>query len=140
MSEISAETRQNIIEIAQNRCGYCLSHQRYVMSNLEIEHIIPKHLGGTDEEENLWLSFGLCNRYKGVQIEGFDEETQSTVKLFNPRQQNWSEHFAWSVDGVEVTGLTAIGHTTVKALKLNNEIAVEVRRHWIIAGWHPPTM
>jgi 5-methylcytosine-specific restriction endonuclease McrA len=128
MSKISNELEQKIIETAQNRCGYCLSHQRFVMSKLEIEHIFPKHLGGTDEEENLWLSCGLCNRYKSFQIEGFDEETQTTAKLFNPRLQNWSEHFSWSPDGAEI-----------KALKLNNEIAVEVRRNWIIAGWHPPS-
>ena len=135
---ISPQLRQNIIEIAQNRCGYCLSHQRYTMSKLEIEHIFPKSLGGKDDEENLWLSCGLCNRYKRSQIEAFDEETQIFVKLFNPRTQNWSEYFAWSADGVEIIGLTAIGRATVKALKLNNEIAVEVRRNWIIAGWHPP--
>ena len=138
MSKISDETRRKIIEIAQNRCGYCLSHQRYVMSKLEIEHIFPKHLGGTDTEENLWLSCGLCNRYKGFQFQGFDEQTQSSVKLFNPRLQNWSGHFAWSAGGAEITGLTPTGRATVKALKLNNEIAVEVRRHWIFAGWHPP--
>ena len=135
---ISEETRQKIIEIAQNRCGYCLSQQRYTMSKLEIEHIHPKHLGGTDDEENLWLSCGLCNRYKRVQIEGFDEETGSFAKLFNPRTQNWSEHFAWN--DAEIIGLTAIGRATVKVLKMNNEIAVEVRRNWIIAGWHPPKM
>lgn len=135
---ISEETRQKIIEIAQNRCGYCLSQQRYTMSKLEIEHIHPKHLGGTDTEENLWLSCGLCNRYKRVQTEGFDNETQSFAKLFNPRTQNWSEHFAWN--DAEIIGLTAIGRATVKVLKMNNEIAVEVRRNWIIAGWHPPKM
>lgn len=138
MSEISNEIRQKIIEVAQNRCGYCLSHQRYVMSKLEIEHIFPKNLGGTDAEENLWISCGLCNRYKASQIEGLDDETGNFVRLFNPRMQIWSEHFAWSVDGAEIVGLTATGRATVKALKLNNEIAVEVRRNWVIAGWHPP--
>lgn len=138
MSEISVETRQKIIELAQNRCGYCLSHQRYVMSKLEIEHIFPKALGGTDEEENLWLSCGLCNRYKRAQIEGFDEETKTFARLFNPRTQIWSEHFLWSADRAEIIGRTSTGRVTVAALKLNNEIAVEVRRNWIIAGWHPP--
>lgn len=138
MSEISDEIRRRIIESAQNRCGYCLSHQRYVMSKLEIEHIFPKVLGGTDDEANLWLSCGLCNRHKAAQIEGFDKETQTSVKLFNPRTQIWTEHFAWSANGVEIIGLTSIGRATVSALKLNNEIAVEVRRNWVIAGWHPP--
>ena len=104
------------------------------MSKLEIEHIVPKSKGGTDTEENLWLSCGLCNRYKGSQTEGFDEETQSSVSLFNPRSEVWTRHFTWSPDGTNIIGLTAIGRAKVSALKLNNENAVEVRRNWILAG------
>ena len=129
-----------IIEAAGNRCGYCLSHQRYTNSKLEIEHINPKSNGGTDAEENLWLSCGLCNRYKGMQTNGFDEETQTYCNLFNPRRQIWAEHFSWSADGAFIIGSTPIGRVTINALKLNNEIAVEVRRNWILAGWHPPKL
>lgn len=56
---ITSKLKQKILEAAENRCGYCLSHQRYTMSKLEIEHIFAKSKGGTDEEENLWLSCGL---------------------------------------------------------------------------------
>lgn len=127
-----------IIEAAGNRCGYCFSHQRYTNAKLEIEHIIPKSNGGTNAEENLWLSCGLCNRYKGTQTEGFDNETRESVSLFNPRRQVWTEHFSWSADSVFIIGITPTGRATVNSLKLNNEIAVEVRRNWILAGWHPP--
>ena len=138
MSEIAEVIRQRVVKTAQNRCGYCLSQQRYVMGKLEIEHIFPSSLGGSNEEENLRLSCGLCNRYKSNQIEGFDEETNSFVALFNPRFQIWAEHFTWSADTTEIIGISATGRATVNALKLNNEIAVEVRRNWIFAGWHPP--
>lgn len=50
---------------AKDRCGYCLSLQKYVLGILEIEHIIPKAAGGSDDEENLWLACRLCNSYKG---------------------------------------------------------------------------
>lgn len=73
------------------------------MSNLEIEHIIPLSNGGVDDEENLWLSCGLCNCHKASQIEVFDEEMQIFVKLFNPRRQSWVEHFAWSASGAEMS-------------------------------------
>jgi len=46
---------------ARNRCGYCLSSQKYILGVLEIEHVDPEALGGTDEEENLWLARRLCN-------------------------------------------------------------------------------
>ncbi|MGB9180132.1 MAG: HNH endonuclease [Pyrinomonadaceae bacterium] len=125
-------------EAAHDRCGYCLSPQRFVMGILEVEHLVPRTRGGSNEEDNLWLSCSLCNRYKGAQISATDPLTGSTVQLFNPRQDSWSDHFHWSTDSVRIEGLTPVGRATVEALKLNNELSVEVRRNWVRAGWHPP--
>ena len=89
-------------------------------------------------QSNLWLSCSLCNRYKSAQTKGIDLVSSAVVLLFNPRTQKWSEHFQWSIDGTHIIGLTQTGRATVESLKLNNEIAVEVRRNWILAGWHSP--
>lgn len=136
--DLPAALRQRVRTVARDRCGYCLSSQRYVMARLEKEHIIPRSQGGSDDESNLWLSCSLCNRYKGSQIHGVDPLRGESVKLFNPRMQVWSDHFSWSSDGTLITGLTSTGRGTIVALQLNNELAVEVRRNWILAGWHPP--
>lgn len=136
---ISSELSQRIRESAQNRCGYCLSPQRLVMARLEIEHIIPLMKGGTNDESNLWLACPLCNGHKSSKVEAVDPETGEPVPLFNPRTQKWAEHFNWSKDGVRVMGTTAIGRATVAALCLDNDSdAIEVRRYWVEAGWHPP--
>lgn len=111
----------------------------YVLGILEIDYIMPKAIGGTDEEENLWLACSLCNNYKGTQIDALDAVTQRRIKLFNPRTQQWSQYFAWSEDATEIIGLTDCGRATVIALQLNNPIAVTVRHQWVSAGWHPPT-
>lgn len=139
MSQIPEEIRARIRTQANNQCGYCLSLQKYVLGILEIEHIIPKAVGGTDDEENLWLACRLCNSYKGIQTHARDPITNSQVRLFNPRQQKWSDHFAWTNDGTQTVGLTACGRATVLALQLNNPYAVTVRQAWVSAGWHPPT-
>ncbi len=123
---------------AGDRCGYCLSPQRLVLGRLEIEHIIPQAAGGPDDEDNLWLACRLCNNYKSDQTEGLDPVSGQKVPLFNPRRQQWHEHFAWSADGTEVIGRTPCGRATVLGLQLNNVIAVMVRREWVAAGWHPP--
>lgn len=136
--QISETLRQRVREAARDRCGYCLSPQRLVMAALEIEHLLPRSKGGDDTEDNLWLSCSLCNRYKGAQISATDTLNGITAPLFNPRHNNWSEHFRWSADGVRIEGITSVGRATVEALKLNNELAVEVRRNWVRAGWHPP--
>jgi hypothetical protein len=137
-SYISDELRQRVREQAGDRCGYCLSAQQYVMGQLEIEHIIPSSRGGTDDEINLWLACRLCNSYKSDQIEAVDPQTSQSVRLFNPRNQLWSDHFRWSDDQIRVIGLTPVGLATVIALQLNNQIALIVRQNWVDAGWHPP--
>jgi hypothetical protein len=67
-----------------------------------------------------------------------DPLTGEVVSLFNPRTQQWSEHFTWSFDARKVEGLTAIGRVTVIALRMNNPVIVAARYRWAISGWHPP--
>ncbi|OKH10767.1 HNH endonuclease [[Limnothrix rosea] IAM M-220] len=138
MSYIPEELRQRVREAANNQCGYCKSLQKYVLGILEIDHIIPKAAGGSDEENNLWLACRLCNSYKGTKTHGIDPATNTTVALFNPRTQKWSEHFMWEREGVLIRGTTPCGRATALALQLNNPYAVMVRQAWISAGWHPP--
>lgn len=105
---------------------------------LEIEHILPVSLGGTDDVDNLWLSCILCNRYKGTHVTGLDELSGATVPLFNPRQQNWNEHFVWEQQGLLIVGLTPTGRATILRLQMNNPFVVRSRDIWISWGWHPP--
>jgi hypothetical protein len=131
---------QRVRAAARNRCGYCLSPQHLVMARLEIEHIVPLAKGGTDHELNLWLSCPICNRYKAALTGAADPQTKQTVPLFNPRLQNWFEHFAWTSDGTRIVGLTPTGRATVAALHLSDDPdALEVRSYWVVAGWHPPS-
>jgi HNH endonuclease len=139
VSQITEEVRARVRASANYRCGYCQSLQKYVLGILEIEHIIPKAAGGSDEEENLWLACRLCNSYKGVQTQRQDPESDRNVKLFNPRIQKWTRHFTWLNNGTHIAGITACGRATVIAIQLNNPYAVTVRQAWISAGWHPPT-
>ena len=105
---------------------------------LEVDHIIPQAAGGSDEVANLWLACRSCNQYKGKQVYGRDPQSGRKIRLFDPRRQLWKRHFRWSQDGETNEGLTACGRATVIALNLNNPYAVETRRYWVSAGWHPP--
>jgi hypothetical protein len=80
----------------------------------------------------------LCNQYKWTQTEDLDPQSAEIVSLFNPRQQQWQEHFTWSPEGTEIIGLTACGRATVGALRFNNSLAVTMHKNWVKAGWHPP--
>lgn len=137
-SAVTEQQCERIRKQAGDRCGYCLAHQDYIPWVLEIEHIVPLAAGGTNDDSNLWLACHACNLFKGVKTHGRDPLAARIVPLFNPRTQRWNRHFQWSNDGTLILGRTATGRATVIALNLNNLIAVRVRRHWVMAGWHPP--
>jgi len=130
--------RQLVKERARNRCEYCLCHQDYVLGRLQIDHVYPIVKGGSDTEGNLCLACELCNQHKWTKTGYTDPRTGKRAALFNPRKQRWTEHFTWSADGIKIIGLTGCGRATVNALKLNNNLAVTVRRNWVRAEWHPP--
>ena len=50
---IPEDLRQRVREAANNQGGYCCSLQKYILGILEIDPIIPKAAGGSDDEDNL---------------------------------------------------------------------------------------
>lgn len=138
MSAISRAVKQKIRRAAKNRCGYCLTPQEIVSMPFEIEHIRPLAEGGTDDEENLWLACRNCNGFKHAKTKALDPITKTEVSLFNPRTQDWNEHFEFGEDKTEITGKTDCGRATVIALRLNFEPAVNARKLWVSVGWFPP--
>ena len=138
MTKISRALDKRIRHQAKNRCGYCLNPQELIPYKLEIEHIHPKGLGGGTVEENLWLACRECNAHKARKIEAIDSLTEETVKLFNPRKQNWHEHFEFSQDQTEVFGKTACGRATVESLQMNNFYQKTARTAWVETGKFPP--
>ena len=93
---------------------------------------------------NLALACSRCNQRRYNFTVGSDLETQAEVALFNPRSQQWQEHFIWSEDGTKILGVTAIGRATCDRLDVNDEryqgvrSIQEARGLWIKAGCHPP--
>lgn len=130
--------RERVAVQAGHRCGYCRTSSLLAGSSFEIDHILPESLDGTMDEDNLWLACPLCNGHKSNRITAHDPLTGEEVRLFNPRRQEWSEHFAWSDAGDRIVGLTPTGRATVVALHLNRPILVNARRAWVSVGWHPP--
>ena len=113
---VPADVDRRVRAAARNRCGYCLSPQHLVMAHLQIEHIVPLAAGGSNDESNLWLSCPICNSHKSDKSTFQDHETGDTVSLFNPRLQDWFEHFRWTEDGIRLVGLTPVGRATVASL------------------------
>lgn len=122
-------TRQQVRQRAGLRCEYCqLPEQQSPVARLQIEHIVPRKHGGTDEEQNLALACIDCNLHKGSNLTGIDPETDRIAELFNPRTQEWADHFSWK--GIEIVGLTPIGRATIRVLDMNGDDRLPVRLAW----------
>jgi hypothetical protein len=141
---ISIATRLRIRQRANFLCEYCHSSEEASTALFTLDHLYPQSLGGKDNEDNLALACHRCNGRRYNFIEALDPETQTVVPLFNPRQNQWPEHFIWSADGQKILGITPIGRATIDRLDVNDECHDDgsiqrARRLWIRGGWHPPT-
>ena len=138
MEYIPKATRDKIAAAAHHRCEYCQTAQKISGAQMHTEHITPASRGGRPEESNLCLACAWCNSFKWAKTHGIDFQTNKEIPLYNPRTQQWLEHFRWSEDGIYIIGLTPAGRATIDTLKMNNEYIIPARRHWVEAGWHPP--
>ncbi len=140
MSEtrLIAKLKRMVFQRANGCCEYCRSQVEFCPDPFSIEHIIPRILGGLFELLNLALSCQGCNNHKFICIAAVDVVTGEMVPLYHPRQQRWSEHFAWNGDGSLLIGLTPTGRVTIERLQLNRRGVVNLRRMLFATNQHPP--
>jgi len=135
---LTAELRQQLLAVDEQRCAYCQTTQTNSGYPMIVDHIIPTSKGGKTEFANLCFACYRCNEFKGSATVLEDPLSNEMTSLFHPRRQTWSEHFTWDVTGVRIVGLTAVGRVTVIVLNMNNEVIMDARRQWVSVGWHPP--
>jgi len=94
-----------------------------------MDHVLPRDRGGLTVFENLALACPVCNGHKWKHVDGLDTESGEIVLLFNPRIQNWSDHFAWSTAEIGVLeARSAIGRATINRLQMNNVEMIATRK------------
>ena len=120
------KTRQFVRQRAEDRCEYCRLRQEHApLWRHQIEHIIAIKHDGTDDLENLAWTCVRFNLSKSSNLSGIDNVSGQVVELFNPRAQNWSDHFAYQ--GAKIVGLTPTGRATVAVLNMNEPKRLELR-------------
>jgi len=115
---------------AKHLCEYCHAPEAFFNNRLQIDHIIPKAFGGTDDSENLALACPSCNSHKYQKQFALDRVLKKSVRLFNPRRDAWEKHFRWNRTQTRILGRTAIGRATISALKMNRRRQVDARILW----------
>ncbi|MFO0802601.1 MAG: HNH endonuclease signature motif containing protein [Gemmataceae bacterium] len=132
---MDAATRAFVRQRAGQRCEHCRLHQDdYEFQTFHVEHIIARQHRGSDDEGNLCLACSECNWAKGPNLAGLYEG--ELVVLFNPRRQNWNDHFRW--DGTLIVGETPTGIVTVQVLDMNSAARLLLRENLLFDGRFPP--
>jgi len=116
-------------------CEYCLLSEADALHRHEPDHIISSKTGGQTAEDNLAFACFDCNRLKGANISSLDPITGQITPLFNPRVQNWNDHF--ELQHGRIIPLTAVGRVTDRLLRLNDPDRVEVRETLTKCGRYP---
>jgi len=115
---IGADLREAVARRAESRCEYCGLPEPFAAHRHEPDHVIAQQHGGESVIENLALACLPCNRHKGPNIASIDPDTGMLAALFNPRTQDWHEHFRWN--GARIEPLTPEARVTVRVLQLNS--------------------
>jgi hypothetical protein len=132
---ITSDLRKRVVKRAGNCCEYCRLSQANNTFRFHVDHVIAEKHEGETVFENLALSCPNCNAYKGSDIASVDRETKQLSYLFNPRTENWDEHFRLNEAAIEA--LSPEGRVTVRLLQLNRPEQLEERLALINLGSYP---
>jgi len=68
-----------------------------------------------------------------------DQWKEKAFRAQKEKEQQWSDHFIWTKDGIKILGTTPTGRAISSRFDFNDEPSIQVaRRFWVEAGWHPP--
>jgi hypothetical protein len=101
----------------------------------EVDHVIARQHGGATTADNLAYACAQCNRFKGSNVAAPDPQSGEIVPLFNPRRQDWRDHFR--LDGPVIVPLSATGRATERLLGLNQIDRVLLRKALIAVRRYP---
>lgn len=127
--------RKEVAKRADYRCEYCRRPEADSFIKFHIDHIISLKHGGITILDNLAFSCSICNGNKGSNVGSVLQNGEVFVRLFNPRKDDWFEHFEVS-EGV-IYPKSEVAEATIKVLELNHLNRILERLDLIAAGLFP---
>jgi len=89
----SKDIERRVQSRAADRCEYCQMHPSLQGATFHVEHVVPRSKGGATTLDNLAWACLSCNLRKSNRTEIEDPQTNETVTFFNPRENQWADHF-----------------------------------------------
>lgn len=131
--KIPVHFRLLVADRANYRCEYCHVPELFLATTFHIDHIFSQRHGGKTILENLAFCCPHCNQNKGTDVAMFvDDGLEETIRFFNPRRDNWNDHFEIK-DGI-IAPKTKIAEVTIRTLDFNLPERVMLRRELIRGG------
>lgn len=131
MSRYVSESLSRLVAVRANfRCEYCRLREIDSFFTYHIEHIVSLKHGGLTISENLAYACQICNYNKGSDIATFLNDISTPIRFFNPRTDNWNDHFEADTSGL-IMPKTSIGEATIKILNINHPDSIIERGEMI---------
>lgn len=125
-SRIPPRLTRDVRERAGNVCEYCRLPQDSQEATFHIDHVVPRSRDGATLLENLALACVTCSLRKAARQRARDPLSGKMVSLFNPRTDDWDDHFMFT-KRFRVSGRNAIGRATIEALAMNRDAVIAIR-------------
>ena len=119
--------QRRVRDRTDNRGEYCGISQSGQEATFHVDHVHPRRDGGTTISGNLALACVSCSLRKGARTSAPDPETGQRTNVFNPRTNQWNDHFRLA-DDFSIVGTTAVGRASVQTLAMNRALAVAIRK------------
>ncbi len=132
---VSTAIKKQVAQRALFRCEYCRLSEAVSFYTFHVDHIKSSKHGGLSALQNLAYACPDCNYYKGSDLGTFLEDDEHLVRFFNPRNDNWDEHFEIH-DGF-IQGKTTIGEATARIFRFNDPDRLIFRKQLIAISLYP---
>jgi len=135
-SHIPLRLAREVRERAAGVCEYCLLPQESQEATFHVDHITPRSRDGVTSLDNLALACVGCSLHKAARHRARDPRTGKVAPLFNPRLDEWIDHFSFSKQW-RILGRTPVGRATVEVLRMNRQNVVAIRKELALLGRYP---
>ena len=123
-------------ERAGDVCEYCILPQASQEATFHVDHVLPRSQNGPTELANLALACVTCSLRKAARTAANDPRTGNAVRLFSPRSDLWTDHFAFTTTW-RLRLRTPTGRATIEALGMNRPAIVLIRRELVLLNRFP---
>ena len=79
--------------VRELRCEYCHAPEEVTGGRYQVDHILPRSLGGGDELANLAFGCSGCNLAKSNHVSGLDPGNARTSRAISPQKRSMGRAF-----------------------------------------------